>query len=167
LIKGENVKKIFGSIIIVLLLVTVLATATLAAPAAGARELLLKGTVQATETQNLVPPNNYINLNGSGNATQLGLFTYSLQATLYLPTLTAKNTKATFVAADGSTLSTEGTGKGEFTDTPGIVSIVETLTITGGTGRFEGASGNITIQRLVNRATLTSSGTIDGLIVLP
>jgi hypothetical protein len=48
-----------------------------------------------------------------------------------------------------------------------VISIVETLTITGGTGRFGGASGNITIQRLVNRATFESSGTIDGLIVLP
>ena len=159
-------KKIFGSIIIVLLLVTVLATATLAAPAAGARELLLKGTVEATETQNVIFPNNYINLNGSGNATQLGLYTYSLQAVLDLRTLSATTT-ATFVAADGSTLSTKGTGQGALTETPGIVSIVETLTITGGTGRFEGASGNITIQRLVNRATLASSGTIDGLIVLP
>ena len=83
-----------------------------------------------------------------------------------LRTLSATTT-ATFVAADGSTLSTKGTGQGALTETPGIVSIVETLTITGGTGRFEGASGNITIERLVNRATLASSGTIDGLIVLP
>jgi hypothetical protein len=48
-----------------------------------------------------------------------------------------------------------------------VVSIVETFTITGGTGRFEGASGNVTVERLVNRATLTSSGTISGTIVLP
>jgi hypothetical protein len=30
------------------------------------------------------------------------------------------------------------------------------LTITGGTGRFESASGNNTSRRLVNRATLES-----------
>ncbi len=159
-------KKIFSSIFIVLLLVIALASTTLAAPAAGARELLLKGSVQATETQNVVPPLNYINLNGSGNATQLGLYTYSLQAVLHLPTLSA-TTSATFVAADGSSLFTNGTGQGTLTETPGVVLIVETLTITGGTGRFDGASGNITIQRLVNRATLESSGTIEGTIVLP
>ena len=159
-------KKILGSTVIVLLLVIVLASTTLAAPAAGERELLLKGSVQATETHNVVPPYNYINLNGSGNATQLGLFTYSLQAKLFLPTLSATGS-ATFVAADGSTLIAEGTGQGTPTGTPGVISIVETMTITGGTGRFEGASGNITIQRLVNRATFESSGTIDGLIVLP
>jgi hypothetical protein len=159
-------KKIFGSTVFALLLVIVVASIAFAAPAAGARELLLKGTVQATETQNVVFPYNYINLNGSGNATQLGLYTYSLQAVLDLRTLSATAT-ATFVAADGSSLFTEGTGQGTPTQTPGVISIVETLTITGGTGRFDGASGNITIQRLVNRATFTSSGTIDGLIVLP
>ena len=41
------------------------------------------------------------------------------------------------------------------------------VTITGGTGRFEGASGNITIRRLVDRATFTSSGTLEGMINLP
>lgn len=159
-------KKTFGSIVIALLLLIVLATATLAAPAAGQRELLLKGNLQATETQQGAPPRIHISLNGSGNATQLGLFTYSMQAELTVPALSATNV-ATFVAADGSSLSAEGTGQGTLTSTPGVVSIVETLTITGGTGRFEGASGNITIRRVVNRATFESSGTIDGLILLP
>jgi hypothetical protein len=88
-----------------------------------------------------------------------------MQAELTVPALSATNV-ATFVAADGSTLSAEGTGQGTTTSTPGVISIVETLTITGGTGRFEGASGNITIRRLVNRATFESSGTIEGLIIL-
>jgi hypothetical protein len=161
-----TMKKIFVSVLTVLLIVLVLATATLAAPAASERELLLKGSLQATETQQGAPPTIHINLNGSGNATQLGLFTYSMQAELTVPALSATNV-ATFIAADGSSLSAEGTGQGTPTSTPGVVSIVETLTITGGTGRFEGASGNITIQRLVNRATFESSGTIEGLIVLP
>jgi hypothetical protein len=159
-------KKIYSSTVIVLLLVLFLAGTTLAAPAAGDRELLLKGSVQATETQQGAPPKIHVNLNGSGNATQLGLFTYSLQAELTVPALSATSS-ATFIAADGSTLLAEGTGQGTPTGTPGVISIVETMTITGGTGRFEGASGNFTIQRLVNRATFESSGTMDGLIVLP
>ena len=159
-------KKIVLSTLAALVLVIVLATATLAAPAAGTRELLLKGSVEATETQQGAPPTIHVRLNGSGYATQLGLFTYSLQAVLTVPALSATNS-ATFVAADGSTLRAEGTGQGTLTSTPGVVSIVETLTITGGTGRFEGASGNITIRRLVDRATFTSSGTMEGLIVLP
>lgn len=160
-------KKLFVSTLVALLLVIVLASTTLAAPLAGERQLLLKGSVNATETQNVVFPNNYVSLTGSGNATQLGEFTYSLQAVLFLPTLTARPVTATFVAADGSSLFAEGSGQGERTATLGIISIVETLTITGGTGRFEGATGNITIERLVNRATLASSGTVSGTIVLP
>jgi hypothetical protein len=159
-------KKIVLSTFTALLLLVVLATATLAARVAGQRELLLKGSLQATETQQGAPPRLHIDLNGSGNATQLGLFTYSMQAELTVPALSASNS-ATFVAADGSSLSAEGTGQGTPTGTPGVISIVETLTITGGTGRFEGASGNITIRRLVNRATFESSGTIEGLIILP
>lgn len=159
-------KKIILSTFTALLLVIVLATATLAAPAAGQRELLLKGSLQATETQQGAPPRLQISLSGSGNATQLGLFTYSMQAELTVPALSATNS-AIFVAADGSSLSVEGTGQGTPTVTPGVISIVETLTITGGTGRFEGASGNITIRRLVNRATFESSGTIEGQIILP
>ncbi len=89
-----------------------------------------------------------------------------MQAELTVPALSATNL-ATFVAADGSSLSAEGTGQGTPTGTPGIISIVETLAIKSGTGRFEGASGTITIRRLVNRATFESSGTIEGLIRLP
>jgi hypothetical protein len=159
-------KKTFVSTIVALLLMIVLASTTFAAPAASERELLLKGSVQATETQQVAFPINHVNLTGSGNATQLGLFTYSLQAELYLPTLTATET-ATFVAADGSSLFAEGSGQGTPTETPGVVSIVETLTITGGTGRFAGATGNITVRRLINRSTFASSGTISGTIVIP
>lgn len=159
-------KKIVLSTLTALLLLIVLATATLAARAAGERELLLKGSVQAAETQQGAPPTIHVNLNGSGNATQLGLFMYSMQAELAVPALSATNS-ATFVAADGSSLFAAGTGQGTPTGTPGVISIVETLTITGGTGRFEGASGNITIHRLVNRATFESSGTMEGQIILP
>ena len=71
------------------------------------------------------------------------------------------------VAADGSTLFLEGLGQGTPTDVPGVVSIVESFGITGGTGRFAGATGNVIVERVINRATLTSSGTISGMIVLP
>jgi hypothetical protein len=47
------------------------------------------------------------------------------------------------------------------------MSIVEKYVITGGTGRFANASGSFTVQRLVNRATGTSSGTISGTIIIP
>jgi hypothetical protein len=160
-------KKIILSTAISLLVLIVLAKATFAAPAAGERQLLLKGSLQATETHLVTPPTMLVNGTGAGNATQLGSFTMSFQGEVFLPTLFAASESATLVAADGSTIFGEGSGQGTLTATPGIVSIVETYSITGGTGRFEGASGSFTVERLVDRATLASAGTIEGAIMLP
>jgi hypothetical protein len=159
-------KKIVLSTLTALLLLIILATATLAAPSAGQRELLLKGDLQAAETQQGAPPNILVNLSGSGNATQLGLFTISSQVKLTVPALSS-TTSAMLVAADGSTLLAEGNGQGTVITPPLIVSIVETYTITGGTGRFESASGNFSVERVLNRATGVSSGTISGTVLLP
>jgi hypothetical protein len=158
--------KVLGSTITALLLIIVLASTVFAAPTASGQQLLLKGSVQDVESQQVAFPTITVDGTGSGNATQLGLYTISYHALLNIPTLSA-STSATLVAADGSSLSGTGTGQGTPTSTPGIVSIVETYTITGGTGRFAGATGNFTVERVLNRATLTSSGTISGTIVLP
>ena len=159
-------KKIFGSTLTALLLVIVLASTVFAAPAAGERQLLLKGSLQTAETQQVVFPTIFVNGTGSGNATQLGLYTISYHAQLNIPTLSS-TVSATLVAADGSSLFGVGTGQGTPTAPPGIVSIVETYTITGGTSRFAGAAGNFTVERVINRATLLTSGTISGTILLP
>lgn len=159
-------KKLLVSTIVALLLVIALATTTLAAPLAGERQLPINGSLQDVETQQVAFPTITVNGTGSGNASQLGLFTISYHALLNIPTLSA-TTSATVVAADGSSLFGEGTVQGTPTGAPGIVSIVETYTITGGTGRFAGAAGSFTVERVLNRATLASSGTISGIIVLP
>jgi hypothetical protein len=160
-------KKTFVSTIIALLLLIVLASTTFAAPATGERQLLLRGSLQATETHLVTPPTMFVDATGSGNATQLGAYTMSFQGEVYLPTLFAASESATLEAADGSKIFAEGSGQGTLTATPGIVSIVETYTITGGTGRFAGATGSFTVERLVDRGTLISSGTISGTIVIP
>jgi hypothetical protein len=161
-------KKTFVSTAIALLILIVLASTTFAAPAAGERQLLLKGSLEAVETHQIVPPTTmFVDGTGSGNATQLGLFTMSFQAEVFLPTLFAASASATLVSADGANIFAEGSGQGTPTGTPNIVSIVETYTITGGTGRFAGATGSFTVERLIDRATLASSGTISGTIVIP
>lgn len=157
-------KKIFGSIAIALLLLTALVSAT---SAAGEKEFLLKGSLWASETHQVVFPIAHIDLTGTGNATHLGHFTYNLQAELNLLTLSGTGS-ATLVAADGSTLFLEGTGgQGTPTEDPDVVAIVETCVIAGGTGRFAGATGTVTVERMINRATLISSGTISGTVVIP
>jgi hypothetical protein len=73
---------------------------------------------------------------------------------------------ATFVAADGDSLFSTDSGQATPTADPGILSITEMATITGGTGRFEGATGSFTGERLLNTATGVSSGSFTGTITL-
>jgi hypothetical protein len=71
------------------------------------------------------------------------------------------------VAANGDSLFAEGSGLGVPTETPGVNSIVEEYTITGGTGRFVDATGSFTVKRLITLTTGVTDGTIEGKIVLP
>ena len=158
-------KKTFASTVTALLLLILLASTSFAAPAVE-KELLLKGSLEATETQGGLPPLIRVNLMGQGNATQLGLFTYELHAVLDIRVLHAESS-ATLVAANGDMIFGEGEGQGTPTGTPSVVSIVEMFNIIGGTGRFEGATGTFVVQRLIHRPTLTSVGTIEGTILLP
>jgi hypothetical protein len=160
-----TMKKTFVSAAIALLLLIVLASTTFAAPSAE-RQLLFKGSMQAVETHVVTFPTFTLDATGSGNATQLGVFTMSFHGQVYIPTQ-AGTVSATLVAADGSSLYTDGVGQGTTTENPDFVSIVEIHTITGGTGRFAGASGSFTVERLIQRSTGVSSGTISGIIVLP
>jgi hypothetical protein len=58
-------------------------------------------------------------------------------------------------------------GQGTIINAGSEASIAEVYTITGGTGRFAGATGAIAVNRVVDRTTLISSGTIDGIVTLP
>jgi len=157
-------KKKFLFPTIALLLLIVLASITFAPLAARERQFHLKGSLEASETHDVVFPINHINLTGTGQATHVGRYTYLMQAVLHIPTSTATQS-ATLTAADGSTLILEGTGQAVVDDH--FAWVTETLTITDGTGRFAGATGNVTIERVVDRSTRLSSGTISGTIVLP
>jgi hypothetical protein len=44
---------------------------------------------------------------------------------------------------------------------------VEILTITGGTGRFEGATGTVISTRVLDQVTGDTSGAFDGTIDIP
>ena len=159
-------KKLLVSTTIALLLITVVVSASFAAPAA-ARELLVKGTIQSLEMYVVNFPAMSVTASGSGYASQLGKFSVSYSVEVNLLTNEGTGGVAEFVAANGDRLFAEGTGQATETGTPGVFSIVENYTITGGTGRFAGASGNLTLDRVVNIATGVTSGTISGTIVLP
>jgi hypothetical protein len=159
-------KKLLVSTMITLLLVIVLTSTTFAAPTAAERELLFKGSLQAVETNQLNFPILSVDAAGSGKATQLGRFTIHYQVEVNVLTLWGSG-PTTLIAADGSRLFAEVSGQATQTGTPNVVTILATGTITGGTGRFAGASGSFTVERVLDQTTGVTSGTISGTIVLP
>jgi hypothetical protein len=164
---GETMNKFFATIIAVLCLIF-LVTPAIAAPTAAAVPIPFKGAIQETsETHQVIMPYFYVNGNGMGNATHLGLYTYSFQAKVHLPDRVGEGVSAHFIAANGDSLFAKGYGSGVPTDTPNINLVTEYYTITGGTGRFAGASGSFVVVRTVNTITLEGSGMFEGNIILP
>ena len=135
-----------------------------AASSGRAETVPFKGRFEGTQTVTpLTPPLASVEVSVTGNATSLGWFTMELPHTVNFATRTAQGT-CTLVAANGDTLMADFTGQAQVGP---IVSIVEQATITGGTGRFAGASGTFTIERLFDPAAGTTSGSFGGTISAP
>jgi hypothetical protein len=105
---------------------------------------------------------------GGGQATHLGNFTFVSPHLSGLFDFTIDGTQ-TFTAANGDELEADLVGQLhlEFDETGHafLVGDVEG-TITGGTGRFEGASGSFTFSLNFDTETFHSTATIDGTICL-
>ena len=158
-------KKIFVPMIVAVLLSILLIGTAFAASAE--KEKSLKGTIEAVETYQLNFPTMFVNATGSGEATYLGHYTVTYEVQVDLPSGIGTGLSAHYVAANGDSLFAEGSGQATPTDTPNVFIVIETYTITGGTGRFAGATGDFTETRRVNIETGVTSGTIEGSIVLP
>ncbi len=138
----------------------------LAGPAAAQEQVPFKGKLEGDATRGAVHfPYVDVLVEGTGEATQLGEFTFAFPHTVNLLTRTAIGTYH-FVAANGDTLTADGTGIA----TPiggGVLYIEETMTITGGTGRFAGASGSFEVERLYDTVAGTTVGSFEGTISSP
>ncbi len=144
--------------------VIVLQTATLVK---AGEKVPFHGTLDAVVSHAYGGPGiDLVTLTGTGHGTQLGKFSFSAPHTVDTTTRTASGTY-TFTAANGDTLTATFTGRATPTATPGVVSIVETATITGGTGRFAGATGSFTVSRLYDRNADTTTGSFSGTISTP
>ena len=73
---------------------------------------------------------------------------------------------AHFIAANGDSIFNDFVGQGNPIEGSDFSFIVETNTITGGTGRFADAAGSFTVERLINLVTGVISGSFDGTIVI-
>ena len=129
-----------------------------------AQDVAFKGSLEGVVSMTpLAPPFVSVLVNATGNATQLGQFTLAIPHTVNRSTRTAIGSYQ-FTAANGDTLTADFTGKATPTATPGVLYIEETATITGGTGRFAGATGSFTCERLYNTTTGTTTGSFEGTI---
>ena len=128
-----------------------------------------KGRLEGTYAGSGEPPLVSVHVEAQGNATDLGRFTLDSRHVVNFVDFTGAGT-AEFTAADGDKLTTNLTGVATPQDTPGVFFIVETLTVTGGTGRFAGATGQFVVERLSfpsGPANGTTSGSFEGTLSLP
>jgi hypothetical protein len=128
-------------------------------------QLPFRGSLQALETIHPAPPVLLVNATAEGTGTHLGRFTATYQVTVTIATGSATGSFI-FIAANADRLFATFTGQATPTAEPGVVTITETATITGGTGRFAGATGSFSIERVLNQPTGASSGSFDGTISL-
>ncbi len=141
--------------------------AEVAHPAKAQHQVPFRGSLEGvvTNTPTSTPLVSVL-LEGTGNASHLGRFTFRSTA---LVDFAANKGLATwtFTAANGDTLTATATGHAEPPATPPILQVVETAEITGGTGRFAGATGSFTMERHYDIAAGTTFGTFEGTISPP
>lgn len=153
-----------------LLFISILARTTSAAPARGARTTQLpfkvQGTLQSTETYIINFPLRSVKGSGSGQATQLGVFTIQYEGQVNLLDLSGVSS-VHFVAANGESLYANAAGQALESGTLNVLNVVEIYKITGGTGWLTNAGGTITVHRVSNITTGYTSGTFEGIILIP
>lgn len=119
---------------------------------------------QAISAVQVDPDHVFVTTVGEGNATHLGHFTFVSPHLSGLSDFSIDGTQ-NFTAANGDELYGKLAGNlAPFVDTDGHVYLVGSVagTITGGTGRFAGATGTYTFSLVFDTETAHSFGTLDG-----
>jgi hypothetical protein len=136
-----------------------------------------RATFANTNTMAPCPPNApapsfCVALAGSGHATHMGKIQFSGLTVVNLasncgPGCFTDSGPNTLTAANGDQITLDNTGKNSATSDPTIRTKTGTYVVTGGTGRFSGASGSGTASVIINTATSTSVGTLTGVLSTP
>lgn len=150
-----------------LALLAVLALAvTLAAPVAAADEVTFKGRLAGTVAVTpLDPPLASVLIEATGNATQLGTFTLQVPHLVNQATRIGQGTYV-FTASNGDMLTADFSGQAMLVE-PGVLTTHETAVITGGTGRFAGATGSFIADRTFYVVTGQTVGSFEGSVSAP
>ncbi len=129
-----------------------------------------KGTFDARDTGVVQFPTLLINGGGAGTALHLGRFTFTYTTKVDLTNALSSGV-IQLVAANGDVINGVSVGRGDPTDTPNVTHVIELVTITGGTGRFQGVTGSFMRDFLnvddPNTGIGLSSGSLKGTISTP
>ena len=138
-----------------------------AGPVAAGEQVPFKGSLQGDVTVTpLGPPFVAVAVEATGQATHLGKFTLDIPHIVNRKARTADG-RYEFTAANGDTLRADFKGTARPTAIPGVLYIEETATITGGTGRFAGATGIFSVERWYDMVAGTTIGSFEGTISSP
>lgn len=138
----------------------------LATPVAASDQVTFRGRLDGSVTVTpLEPPMASVLIEATGNATQLGSFSLEIPH-LVNQAIRVGEGSYIFTAANGDTLTAEFTGLATLV-APGVLTTSETAVITGGTGRFAGATGSFTAERTFFVATGQTVGSFEGTVSSP
>ena len=137
-------------------------------PVRAAEKLVpFSGSLQAVETIVSQSQLSFVaDGSGGGIATHLGRFMLAWKFTVNTTNGTGTG-PVRYTAANGDEIFMTAVGTSEPTETPGVFRISEIQTIVGGTGRFAGAKGSFTVERLTDLNTGFTSGSFHGAITSP
>jgi hypothetical protein len=139
---------------------------TLAGPVTAGDHVTFKGRLEGTVTVTpLSPPLASVFIEATGNGSQLGTFTLEIPHLVNQALRTGTGTYE-FTAANGDTLTAEFGGQATVVS-PGVIATHETAVITGGTGRFAGATGTFVADRTFFVTTGWTVGSFEGTISSP
>ncbi len=144
----------------------VLAIFGIAGPVAAQHEVPFHGVFEGDYTVTPIPgtPTATLVVSASGVGSQVGTFELEIPHVVNFATSNAAGSYL-ITAANGDMVIGSFTGHATPIGTDGhYAMLVEEVTITGGTGRFAGASGGFTAVRLIDRVNLLTTGYYDGTI---
>ena len=132
-----------------------------------AKDVPFKGTVSGGFTS--TPPvacNSTVTISAGGQATHLGNYTWESTHNVNVCSspFVVTGGSVTLTAANGDQLYGTYTGTSHFIDATPVLAFDITITITGGTGRFENATGTIEVTGEADTSTGSSTATMDGTI---
>lgn len=142
----------------------------MACPLSAGEQVPFKGSLDGVFSSTGAFPLLTLDGSGTGQATHLGKFTYEFPHTVDFSGVPMTPPMGlgtyTFTAGNGDKVFADFTGFSRPVE-PGFVFVTETGTITGGTGRFDGASGQFTVMRLVDQLNGQTTGSFEGTISSP